>query len=68
MALREGLFGFDVGMPPSPVPPGGAGGVAGGSAGDVVGPAVIGTAIGTAIGAAIGASETDGDRASPFRP
>lgn len=68
MALREGLFGFDVGMPPSPFPAGGAGGVAGGGVGDVVGPAVIGTAIGLGIGAGIGASETDNDRASPFRP
>lgn len=68
MALREGLFGFDVGMPPSPAPPGGAGGVAGGGVGDVVGPAVIGTAIGLGVGTAIGASETDNDRASPFRP
>ena len=68
MALREGLFGFEVGMPPSPMPPGGAGGVAGGGVGDVVGPAVIGTAIGLGVGAGIGASETDNDRASPFRP
>lgn len=57
------INGSDVGMPPSPVAPGGAGGVAGG---DVVGPAVIGIGLGVAAG--IGASETDNDRASPFRP
>lgn len=70
MALREGLYGFDVSglPPPSPTGGAGAGGVGGGGAGDVVGPAVIGTAIGAGIGAAIGASETDDDRASPFRP
>ncbi len=70
MALREGLYGFDVSglPPPSPTGGAGAGGVGGGGAGDVVGPAVIGTAIGAGIGAAIGASQTDNDRASPFRP
>jgi len=70
MALREGLYGFDVSSLPPPTSAGGAGagGAGGGGVGDVVGPAVIGAAIGAGVGAAIGASESDGDRASPFRP
>ncbi len=76
VALRAGLFGFDVfGLPPGmPGVGGGAagggvgGGGGGGGGGGDLGAALLGAGIGAGIGAAIGAGEEEHEMASPFQP